>query len=63
MFNLINLLAGNLTPTTENFKEALAVMGKGLLGIFIVIAILVLGVTILNKVTSPKEKNDENKGE
>ena len=59
MSGLFNLLAISVKFTTENVLKALEYMGKGMLGIFIVIAILVLGVTLLNKATSPKEKKDE----
>lgn len=31
---------------------------KGLLGIFIVTLIIVLAITVLNKITAPKEKAD-----
>ncbi len=40
------------------FVENLKYMGLGMLGIFIVIAVIMLSVVVLNKVTAPKE-NDE----
>ena len=52
---LINLLAEEPSKM-DNFLKALTIMGKGMLGIFIVIAILVAGIAILNKATSPKNK-------
>ncbi len=36
----------------DAFIQSLPVMGKGMLGIFIVTAIIVLSILILNKVTS-----------
>lgn len=36
----------------DAFMQSLPVMGKGMLGIFIVTAIIVLSILILNKVTS-----------
>lgn len=42
----------------ENFQKTLPIMGKGMLGIFIVTAVIVLTVTVLNKVTNIKKKDD-----
>ncbi len=53
MLNLLNAFS------TENFSQALGIMGKGMLGIFIVIGVIILGITLLNKATSPKKKGDE----
>lgn len=36
--------------------QALPIMGKGMLGIFIVIGVLILAVTLLNVTTKKKEK-------
>ena len=41
------------------FLSALPYMGKGMLGIFIVIAAIVLVSALLNKVTSTKKDGDE----
>ncbi len=46
----------------ENFQNTLPIMGKGMLGIFIVTAVIVLTVTILNKVTNRKKKDDNQEG-
>ena len=45
----------------ENFLKTLPVMGKGMLGIFIVTAVIILTIIALNKFTSrpPKKENDE----
>lgn len=40
----------------EKMLTALAVMGKGMLGIFIVTGVIILSVMLLNKITSPKKK-------
>lgn len=40
------------------FLETLPVMGKGMLGIFIVTGIIILSMVILNKIS--KEKKDKN---
>ncbi|MBQ8210541.1 MAG: hypothetical protein IJZ35_08175 [Clostridia bacterium] len=47
----------------ENLLASLPIMGKGMLGIFIVTAIIILVVMALNYTTSPraKKKKDENK--
>lgn len=46
--------------SVEAFLQSLKYMGVGMLGIFIVIAIIVLMVTLLNKVTSHfGKKNNE----
>ena len=44
----------------ERFLASFEYMGKGMLGIFIVITILVLGINLLNKLTSAKEKKEDN---
>lgn len=38
--------------------DALPIMGKGMLGIFIVTAIIILCVTVLNRITAPKKKKE-----
>ena len=49
--------------STERFFEALPYMGKGMLGIFIVITILVFGINLLNKLTTAKEKKEDNQSQ
>ncbi|MBC8533760.1 hypothetical protein IAG03_07030 [Clostridiales bacterium NSJ-40] len=46
--------------TDENVYKALELMGKGMLGIFVVIVIIYLAIVILNKVTA---KNDSEKNQ
>ncbi len=41
----------------NNFLGSFYYMGIGMLGIFIVAAILITSVVILNKVTKPKKKD------
>lgn len=41
----------------ELFLETLPVMGKGMLGIFVVTAVIILSIFILNKVTAKKNKD------
>jgi len=41
------------------FVENLNIMGVGMLGIFIVIAAIIISVFVLNKLTSPKPSNKE----
>ncbi len=41
----------------ENMVYTLPLMGKGMLGIFMVTVIIIASVAILNKVTSPKKKD------
>lgn len=38
------------------FMESLAIMGKGMLGIFIVTTIIVLTITLLNKLCNKTEE-------
>lgn len=47
------------TPV-ENFLTVLPLVGYGLIGVFGVTAIIILFVTLLNRITAPKKK-DENK--
>ena len=44
---------------TSQLMESLGAMGKGMLGIFIVIAAIVGVTVLLNTVTSKKEDKDE----
>ncbi len=44
----------------QAFLESLGYMGMGMLGIFIVTAVIILCIKLLNTVTSPK-KNDKDK--
>jgi len=55
------LKSGILTPNTDNFQfiDSLKVMARGMLSIFIVTAILILLVVVLNKYS--KKKNGEDK--
>ena len=49
--------------TPEGLEWSLPIMGKGMLGIFIVTTIIVTVTVVLNKVTAPrkpKEKKDKN---
>ncbi len=46
--------------TPDKFMGALPIMGKGMIGIFIVTGIIILTVAILNRATAPK-KPKENK--
>ena len=46
--------------TDENVYKALELMGKGMLGIFVVIVIIYFALVILNKVTA---KNDSEKNQ
>lgn len=46
--------------SVENFLKTLPLVGYGLIGVFGVTAIIILFVTLLNRITSPKKK-DENK--
>ena len=58
----MNMLT-NLLLNWENFKASFGYMGKGMLGIFIVITILILGISLLNKVISSIKKKDESENE
>ena len=46
-----------------HFVENLRYMGLGMLGIFVVIAVIVLLTVILNKLTEERPKDDDNSGE
>lgn len=43
--------------TTENMREALLCGGAGMVGIFIVIGIIIIAVSILNKAGAEKKKD------
>ncbi len=42
--------------TPENLAQTVPIMGKGMIGIFIVMGIIILCVTILNNLGSPERK-------
>ena len=59
--NFLNAVATDLTNATESalpgwegVKEALPYMGYGMVGIFLVTGIIILTVTLLNKLTNKK---------
>ena len=52
--------AGGIGFTPENLAQTAPIMGKGMIGIFIVMGIIILTVAILNHATAPK-KPKENK--
>lgn len=51
----MNLLSFN----PHAFVESLPYMGKGMLGIFIVIGIIIICATLLNKITGKKKEDDK----
>ena len=62
MHGIISILkSGILTPNTDNFHfvDSLKVMARGMLSIFIVTAILILLVVVLNKYSKKKNGDDE----
>ena len=62
MLGITNILkSGILTPNTDNFQfvDSLKVMARGMLSIFIVTAILILLVIVLNKYSKKKNGEDE----
>ncbi len=48
----------NFAVTPDKFIDALPIMGKGMLGIFMVMGIIILCITLLNKFTN-REKKDK----
>ncbi len=48
--------AGGIAFTPENLMETAPIMGKGMLGIFIVMGIIIACVSGLNKFSNPKKK-------
>ena len=62
MLGISNILnSGILTPNTDNFQfvDSLKVMARGMLSIFIVTAILILLVVVLNKYSKKKSGEDK----
>jgi hypothetical protein len=47
--------------TPDGLEWSLPIMGKGMLGIFIVTTIIVTVTVVLNKATAPRKKNKEKK--
>lgn len=41
--------------SVEKLMQALPLMGKGMLGIFVVTAVIILFVMLLNRLTQPKK--------
>ena len=48
--------AGGIGFTPENLAQTAPIMGKGMIGIFIVMGIIILCVTLLNHFGSPDRK-------
>lgn len=47
--------------TPDAFLASLPYVGKGMFGIFLVTALIIGSVALLNKLTNPKKKKDDNK--
>lgn len=47
----------NAPETTNNVIEALLMSGAGMIGIFIVIGVIILSVSLLNKLGADKKKD------
>ena len=43
----------------DRFFDTLPVMAKGMLGIFVVTAVIILTILVLNKTSSSKKNNEE----
>jgi hypothetical protein len=54
--NFLQLFLGGLKFTTENIREALLCSLAGMVGIFIVIGIIIISVSLLNKAGSKKDE-------
>ena len=48
----------NIQFQPENLSKTLPMMGKGMLGIFVVIAVIIAIVYALNSITNPKDKSE-----
>jgi len=42
----------------DAFLNSLPMMGKGMLGIFVVTLVIILMITLLNKLTAPKQSEE-----
>ena len=62
---LLSVFSGDVSfafGSVENILACLKIMGFGMVGIFVVTAVIILLVTLLNKATSGvKKKSDEEK--
>lgn len=56
--SLSNILA--ITFSTANFLDMLAILVMGLVGIFLVTGLIILCIYLLNKVTRPRRKKENN---
>ncbi len=45
--------------SVENFLQTLPLVGYGLIGVFGVTAVIILIVNLLNRLTTPKKKDDK----
>ncbi len=48
-----------LAVNVQLFLETLPIMAKGLVGIFVVTGVIILSIYLLNKLTAPRKKKDE----
>ena len=62
MLYLMNWLMNVESATNiERFTSSLGKMGMGMLGIFIVTAIIIVCISILNRVTGKNDNNEDKK--
>ncbi len=54
---MMNLMT--LAVNVQLFLETLPIMAKGLIGIFAVTGVIILSIYLLNKLTAPRKKKDD----
>ena len=58
IYNLLNVALGS-PEWKENVLNSLDIMWKGVLAIFLVIAVVIIAVLFLNRLTNKKPKNND----
>ena len=58
IYNLLNVALGS-PEWKENVLNSLDIMWKGVLAIFLVIAVVIIAVLLLNRLTNKKPKNND----
>ena len=58
IYNFLNVALGS-PEWKENVLNSLDIMWKGVLAIFLVIAVVIIAVLLLNRLTNKKPKNND----
>lgn len=55
MFNILNFLSANFSWHPKDAIKMLSYMGKGMLVIFVIIAVIIIATALINKIFSERK--------